>query len=202
MNGLWRYPAINPSQRQNPSSKSPSGRPSRTPATHCPHLPHHSRQTGHGILAGCRRSPTWSGLRRRTGGGPRKNGSATGGPRAAGGFTGRANSALPLGDPGLPLDDALTVVSGWYRARGLAPMIAVPMPLDDDSPRDASASGEPSSSGAPASNEAGGPGGELDAELARRSWPTRPGPAFFMVADLPLAWRPPRSAGSTAATTS
>ena len=25
--------------------------------------------------------------------------------RAADGFTGRANSALPLGDPGLPLDD-------------------------------------------------------------------------------------------------
>ena len=39
--------------------------------------------------------------------------------RAAGGFTRRANSVLPLGDPGMPLDDALTAVHGWYAARGL-----------------------------------------------------------------------------------
>lgn len=39
--------------------------------------------------------------------------------RAAGGFTRRANSVLPLGDPGMPLDDALTAVRGWYAARGL-----------------------------------------------------------------------------------
>ncbi|MEU3840990.1 GNAT family N-acetyltransferase [Streptomyces sp. NPDC028635] len=39
--------------------------------------------------------------------------------RAAAGFTRRANSALPLGDPGLPLDDALTAVRRWYGARGL-----------------------------------------------------------------------------------
>ncbi len=39
--------------------------------------------------------------------------------RAAGGFTRRANSVLPLGDPGLPLDGALTAVRRWYRERGL-----------------------------------------------------------------------------------
>ncbi|MFE5396511.1 GNAT family N-acetyltransferase [Streptomyces sp. NPDC056568] len=39
--------------------------------------------------------------------------------RAAAGFTRRANSVLPLGDPGLPLDAALTAVRGWYAARGL-----------------------------------------------------------------------------------
>ncbi|MGX9873518.1 GNAT family N-acetyltransferase [Streptomyces cellulosae] len=39
--------------------------------------------------------------------------------RAAAGFTRRANSVLPLGDPGLPLDDALTAVRRWYAARGL-----------------------------------------------------------------------------------
>ncbi|MFE6284714.1 GNAT family N-acetyltransferase [Streptomyces sp. NPDC057877] len=39
--------------------------------------------------------------------------------RAAAGFTRRANSVLPLGDPGLPLDEALTVVRRWYGARGL-----------------------------------------------------------------------------------
>jgi ribosomal protein S18 acetylase RimI-like enzyme len=90
--------------------------------------------------------------------------------RAAGGFTGRANSALPLGDPGLLLDDALAVVTRWYQERGLPPMIAVPVPLDDDPSR-----------------EAGVQGRELDEQLTRRSWATRPGPAFFMVADLPLA---------------
>ncbi len=35
------------------------------------------------------------------------------------GFTRRANSVLPLGDPGLPLDAALSHVQEWYAARGL-----------------------------------------------------------------------------------
>ncbi|WP_105968269.1 GNAT family N-acetyltransferase [Streptomyces geranii] len=39
--------------------------------------------------------------------------------RAASGFTRRANSVLPLGDPGVPLDEALTAVSRWYADRGL-----------------------------------------------------------------------------------
>ncbi|MDQ1036340.1 GNAT superfamily N-acetyltransferase [Streptomyces sp. V3I8] len=39
--------------------------------------------------------------------------------RAASGFTRRANSVLPLGDPGVPLDEALTRVREWYAARGL-----------------------------------------------------------------------------------
>ncbi|MFE9439382.1 GNAT family N-acetyltransferase [Streptomyces sp. NPDC006602] len=39
--------------------------------------------------------------------------------RAAAGFTRRANSVLPLGDPGIPLDEALTVVRRWYGDRGL-----------------------------------------------------------------------------------
>ena len=39
--------------------------------------------------------------------------------RAASGFTRRANSVLPLGDPGLPLDGALDVVRRWYGDRGL-----------------------------------------------------------------------------------
>ena len=46
--------------------------------------------------------------------------------RADGGFTGRANSALPLGDPGLPLAGAVDEVEAWYRARGLPPMIVIP----------------------------------------------------------------------------
>ena len=104
--------------------------------------------------------------------------------RAAGGFTGRANSALPLGDPGLPLDDALAVVTRWNRDRGLTPMIALPLPLSavEDPSREPSTTREPS-----ASCEADVQGRDLDEQLTRRSWPTRPGPAFFMVADLPLA---------------
>ncbi|WSQ11640.1 GNAT family N-acetyltransferase [Streptomyces sp. NBC_01231] len=39
--------------------------------------------------------------------------------RAAAGFTRRANSVLPLGDPGVPLDTALTAVRRWYEDRGL-----------------------------------------------------------------------------------
>ncbi|MEV0882373.1 GNAT family N-acetyltransferase [Streptomyces microflavus] len=39
--------------------------------------------------------------------------------RAAGGFTRRANSALPLGDPGLPLGEAFGRVEHWYEERGL-----------------------------------------------------------------------------------
>lgn len=39
--------------------------------------------------------------------------------RASAGFTRRANSVLPVGEPGLPLDEALTVVRDWYADRGL-----------------------------------------------------------------------------------
>ncbi|RST10683.1 GNAT family N-acetyltransferase [Streptomyces sp. WAC05374] len=43
--------------------------------------------------------------------------------RAADGFTRRANSVLPLGDPGMPLDDALARVRAWYEQRGLPPYV-------------------------------------------------------------------------------
>jgi GNAT superfamily N-acetyltransferase len=49
--------------------------------------------------------------------------------RAAEGWTGRANSVLPLRDPGLPLDDALAHVTEWYTARGLPPRFQVPVPF-------------------------------------------------------------------------
>ncbi|MFB7271702.1 GNAT family N-acetyltransferase [Streptomyces sp. NPDC056244] len=39
--------------------------------------------------------------------------------RAASGFTRRANSVLPLGDPGVPPDEALARVREWYGERGL-----------------------------------------------------------------------------------
>ncbi|MER8068115.1 GNAT family N-acetyltransferase [Streptomyces sp. NPDC094034] len=43
--------------------------------------------------------------------------------RAASGFTRRANSVLPLGDPGVGPDEALTRVRRWYEARGLPPYV-------------------------------------------------------------------------------
>jgi N-acetylglutamate synthase len=49
--------------------------------------------------------------------------------RAADGFTGRANSALAIGDPGLPLTEAVDRVEAWYAARGLPSRVAVPWPL-------------------------------------------------------------------------
>lgn len=48
--------------------------------------------------------------------------------RAGQGWTRRANSALLLGDPGLPVPEALDRVRSWYAERGLAPRLAVPLP--------------------------------------------------------------------------
>jgi ribosomal protein S18 acetylase RimI-like enzyme len=80
--------------------------------------------------------------------------------RAAEGFTGRANSALAAGDPGLPLAAAVTAVCAWYRARGLPPVIAVPFPLT-------------------------GPGDSaLDRLLASQGWPLQKAPAIVMTAGL------------------
>jgi N-acetylglutamate synthase len=52
--------------------------------------------------------------------------------RAAQGWTNRANSALPLGDAGLPMSEALAAVQAWYAERGLTPRITVPLPLRRD----------------------------------------------------------------------
>lgn len=49
--------------------------------------------------------------------------------RAARGFTGRANSVMPLDDPGLPLANAVGRVVDWYRERELVPAFQVPEPL-------------------------------------------------------------------------
>jgi ribosomal protein S18 acetylase RimI-like enzyme len=78
--------------------------------------------------------------------------------RAAEGFTGRANSALAVGDPGMPLADALTRVCDWYAARGLPPMVAVPHRL-----------GRPGDS-------------RIDRFLGQRGWGIRSGPAIVMTA--------------------
>lgn len=53
--------------------------------------------------------------------------------RATGGFTNRANSALAIGEPGMPMDVAVLEVTDWYTDRGLRPVAAAPEPrLDED----------------------------------------------------------------------
>ena len=48
--------------------------------------------------------------------------------RAGLGWTGRSNSALPVGDPGLPLPEAVDAVEAWYDERGLLPFVMLPRP--------------------------------------------------------------------------
>ncbi|GAA1973976.1 GNAT family N-acetyltransferase [Kitasatospora viridis] len=51
--------------------------------------------------------------------------------RAAAGFTKRANSVQALGDPGLPLPEALAAVRAWYAARALPALVEVTSPGTD-----------------------------------------------------------------------
>jgi N-acetylglutamate synthase len=67
-------------------------------------------------------STGWGYVERRRIGGPDGNGWEL---RASGGFTGRANSAWPLGGPGLRLADVAADIDGWYAERGLPAQIAV-----------------------------------------------------------------------------
>ena len=66
--------------------------------------------------------------------------------RATDGWTMRGNSALPVGDPDLPLTDAVDAVTRWYQDRGLLPAMSVPLPLFQ----------------------------RIDAELERRGWTPMP----------------------------
>jgi len=85
--------------------------------------------------------------------------------RAAEGFTGRANSALAIGDPGLPLPLAVEHVRRWYRTRGLPAMVAVGFPL-----------GRPEHSA-------------VDRFLAERGWSVRSG-AIVMTTAPGVIWSP------------
>jgi ribosomal protein S18 acetylase RimI-like enzyme len=85
--------------------------------------------------------------------------------RAAEGFTGRANSVLATGDPGLPLPEAIAEVSRWYAARGLPAMVAIAFPL-----------GEPQASA-------------LDVFLAERGWAVSHGALVMTGAPLEVAAR-------------
>jgi N-acetylglutamate synthase len=49
--------------------------------------------------------------------------------RSAQGWTGRANSALPVGDPDRPLEAAIDAVVAWYAERGRPALINTPLPL-------------------------------------------------------------------------
>ena len=49
--------------------------------------------------------------------------------RASEGYTGRANSVLPIGDPGMPFSQALKTVGTFYAHHSLPPLFDVPLPL-------------------------------------------------------------------------
>lgn len=49
--------------------------------------------------------------------------------RSADGWTGRANSALPIGDPDRPLEAAIDAIEEWYAERGQPALINTPLPL-------------------------------------------------------------------------
>lgn len=51
--------------------------------------------------------------------------------RASDGYSGRANSVLAVGDPGLPVREALARVSEFYRTRGLPPWAQVVVGSDE-----------------------------------------------------------------------
>lgn len=85
--------------------------------------------------------------------------------RSADGWTGRANSALPVGDPDRPLPAAIDAVQRWYAERGQPAMVNTPLPL-----------------AAPV-------GAELDA----RGWGE--GRPLVLVQTVPLAALPPAPAG-------
>lgn len=48
--------------------------------------------------------------------------------RSAEGYTGRANSSLPVGDPGIPLDHAVDRVAAWYADHDQPALIQLPHP--------------------------------------------------------------------------
>lgn len=50
--------------------------------------------------------------------------------RASDGFTNRANSVVPLGDPDRPAEEALAAVHDWYAARGLPAQFSIAGPVD------------------------------------------------------------------------
>jgi len=47
--------------------------------------------------------------------------------RSHAGITGRANSAMAIGDAGRPIPAALEAVSQWYGDRGLPPLLQLPL---------------------------------------------------------------------------
>ena len=53
--------------------------------------------------------------------------------RASEGWTGRANSVLPYGDPGMPAEEALRRAADFYRTRDLPPLALTPLgsPAED-----------------------------------------------------------------------
>lgn len=87
--------------------------------------------------------------------------------RSAAGYTGRANSLLPLGSPALSLEESVDFAERWYADRGRPPLVQLFGPQGFD----------------PASDE-------LGAHLVARGWRIFQR-TLVMTAGVPLATRPP-----------
>jgi GNAT superfamily N-acetyltransferase len=92
--------------------------------------------------------------------------------RANGGFTHRANSLLPLGQPDRSLDEALAVASAWYAERGLPLLVHIPTEARR----------------------------LLDAELAERGWPAGQRTLVLVTHSSSLTTLPERAPVSIAST--
>ena len=79
--------------------------------------------------------------------------------RAGAGFTGRANSVLPLGSPRVDLPEALAAVDSFYREHGLPPLFQIPVCAETAA---------------------------LDADLDRLGWALF-NPSWVLIADLEVA---------------
>ena len=55
--------------------------------------------------------------------------------RSSEGWTRRANSCLLLGDPGMPVEDALAAVRDWYAGHGRPAILSVPLPAQSPADR-------------------------------------------------------------------
>ncbi|MCZ7435533.1 GNAT family N-acetyltransferase [Micromonospora sp. WMMC241] len=88
--------------------------------------------------------------------------------RSAAGWTGRANSALPIGDPDRPLPEALDAVQRWYADHGQPALVNTPLPL-----------------AAP-----------VGAELDTRGWTSRP-PVLVQTVPLATLTAPGRAVGTS-----
>ena len=108
--------------------------------------------------------------------------------RAAGGFTGRANSALAVGDPGMELTEALQRVRDWYGERGLSPRLQVPAALEPGAGSSAVDAAAPEQQVATLCDHEGWAAEPWTLVMIRQAMTSSPEPTFLAAARLRMRW--------------